>query len=117
MTPSRPLQPRHVRYSVRHQARLDASKLAKLEELASTFHCERSAILRFVMQWGLRHSKEWTIDQSIPTRKFQLHQGGPKKNAENLLIIRDQALAAPYTHNWQAHAQHSQPYIGRGIRQ
>jgi hypothetical protein len=46
---------------------------------------------------------------------------GPKaaqeKHAENVLIIRDQALAAQYTQNWQAHAQHSQPYLGRGERQ
>jgi hypothetical protein len=25
-------------------------------------------------------------------------------------------LAAQYTQNWQAHAQHSQPYVGRGVR-
>jgi hypothetical protein len=29
--------------------------------------------------------------------------------------IRDPALAAQYTQNWQAHAQHSQPYVGRGL--
>jgi hypothetical protein len=29
---------------------------------------------------------------------------------------RDQVLAAQYTRNWQAHAQHSQPYVGRGVR-
>jgi predicted DNA-binding protein len=56
--------PRHVRYSVRHQARLDPETSAKLEELASTCHRKRSAILRFVMQWGLRHSEGWTIDRS-----------------------------------------------------
>jgi hypothetical protein len=30
---------------------------------------------------------------------------------------RDPALAAQYTQNWQAHAQHSQAYVGRGVRQ
>jgi hypothetical protein len=39
-----------------------------------------------------------------------------EKNAENVLIIRDKALAARYSENWQTHAQHSQPYIGRGVR-
>jgi predicted DNA-binding protein len=58
------LQPRHVRYSVRHQARLDAETHAKLEELARTSRRKRAAILRYVMQWGLRHSKGWTIDRS-----------------------------------------------------
>jgi hypothetical protein len=57
-------KPRQRRYTVRHQARLDASTLAKLEELASTRHRKHSTILRFVMQWGLRHSEGWTVDQS-----------------------------------------------------
>jgi phosphatidylserine/phosphatidylglycerophosphate/cardiolipin synthase-like enzyme len=39
-----------------------------------------------------------------------------EKNAENVLIIRDPALAAQYIENWHAHAQHRQPYVGRGIR-
>jgi hypothetical protein len=34
-----------------------------------------------------------------------------------LLIIRDPALATQYTKNWDAHRQHSQPYVGRGVRQ
>jgi phosphatidylserine/phosphatidylglycerophosphate/cardiolipin synthase-like enzyme len=38
-----------------------------------------------------------------------------EKNAENVLIIRDKALAAQYTQNWEAHRQHSQPYVGRGV--
>jgi hypothetical protein len=49
MTPPRDPQPRHVRYSVRHQARLDAETHVKLEELAAAFHRKRSAILRSVM--------------------------------------------------------------------
>ena len=57
-------QPRHVRYSVRHQARLDGSTSAKLEELANICHRKRSAILRVVMQWGLRHSEGWAVDRS-----------------------------------------------------
>jgi hypothetical protein len=64
MNPPRAPHARHVRYSVRHQARLDAETSAKLEVLASTFHRKRPAILRFVMQWGLRHSEGWTIDRS-----------------------------------------------------
>jgi phosphatidylserine/phosphatidylglycerophosphate/cardiolipin synthase-like enzyme len=37
------------------------------------------------------------------------------KNAENVEITRDKALAAKYTANWQAHARHWEPYIGRGV--
>jgi phosphatidylserine/phosphatidylglycerophosphate/cardiolipin synthase-like enzyme len=39
------------------------------------------------------------------------------QNAENLLVIQDKALAAQYTQNWDAHRQHSQPCVGRGVRQ
>jgi hypothetical protein len=55
---------RQRRYTGRHQARLDPETSAKLEDLASTCHRKRSAILRFVMQWGLHHSEGWTVDQS-----------------------------------------------------
>jgi hypothetical protein len=38
-----------------------------------------------------------------------------EKHAENVEITRDKALAAKYTANWQAHARHSEPYVGRGV--
>ena len=56
--------PRQRRYSVRHQPRLDGETHAKLEELASICHQKHSAILRYVMQWGLHHSTGWTINRS-----------------------------------------------------
>jgi hypothetical protein len=40
---------------------------AKLQELAAAFPRKRSAILRYVMQWGLTQTRGGTIDQSIPT--------------------------------------------------
>jgi len=60
-------QLRHVRYSARLQARLDAERQAKLEELTKIFHRKRAPILRYVMQWGIGHSGRWTIDPSTPT--------------------------------------------------
>jgi hypothetical protein len=44
-------------------------------------------------------------------------QAAQEKHAEHVLLIRDPALAVQYTQSWQAHAQHSQPYVGRGVRQ
>jgi predicted DNA-binding protein len=66
-------QPRHRRYSVRHQARLDAETHAKLEVLANSFHRKRAAILRYVMDWGLAHTRAWTIDSSMPDRPHFTH--------------------------------------------
>lgn len=48
-------------------------------------------------------------------RAVQLHQGGTGENAENVLIIRDKALAAQYKQNRQAHARHGQPHVGKGV--
>jgi predicted DNA-binding protein len=66
MTPLRVPYPRHVRYSVRYQARLDAETHVKLEELAAAFHRKRSAILRHAMQWGLTQTRGWTVDRAVP---------------------------------------------------
>jgi len=66
MTPPRAPHHRHVRYSVRHQARLDAETHTKLEELAAAFHRKRSAILRYVMQWGLTQTGGWTVGRAVP---------------------------------------------------
>ena len=66
MTPPHATHHRHVRYSVRHQARLDAETHAKLEDLVAGFHRKRSAILRYVMQWGLTQTREWAVDLAVP---------------------------------------------------
>ena len=66
-------QPRQRRYSMRRQARLDGETYAKLGELANTFHRRRAAILRYVMDWGLAHTRGWTIDLSIPDRPYLVH--------------------------------------------
>jgi predicted transcriptional regulator len=73
MNPSRAPQPRHVRYGVRYQARLDAETSAKLGELARIFQRTRAAVLRSVMQWGLSRSRGWTVDSSLPASRHVIH--------------------------------------------
>jgi predicted DNA-binding protein len=73
MNPPLGPRPRQRRYSMRHQARLDAETHAELEALANTFHRTRAAILRYVIQWGLTHTQGWTIDPSIPDRPHLVH--------------------------------------------
>jgi phosphatidylserine/phosphatidylglycerophosphate/cardiolipin synthase-like enzyme len=68
-------------------------------------------------QHAISHNKVIVIDgELVITGSFNFTKAAQEKNAENLLIIRDQALAAQYIENWKAHAQHSQPYVGRGVR-
>jgi phosphatidylserine/phosphatidylglycerophosphate/cardiolipin synthase-like enzyme len=54
--------------------------------------------------------------ETVLTGSFNFTKAAQEKNAENLQIIRDPALAAQYTQNWDAHRQYSQPYVGRGVR-
>ena len=73
MTAPQEPEPRRQRYSVRYQVRLDAETGTKLTELAIGLHRKRAAILRYVMQWGLTHTHEWTIAPSIPARPHLVH--------------------------------------------
>jgi phosphatidylserine/phosphatidylglycerophosphate/cardiolipin synthase-like enzyme len=66
---------------------------------------------------AISHNKVMVIDgETVITGSFNFTKAAQEKNAENVPIIRDKALAAQTTQNWQAHAQHSQPYVGRGVR-
>ena len=67
---------------------------------------------------AIAHNKVIVIDgETVLTGSFNFTKAAQDRNAENLLIIRDPTLAAQYTKNWDAHRQHSQPYVGRGVRQ
>jgi phosphatidylserine/phosphatidylglycerophosphate/cardiolipin synthase-like enzyme len=64
---------------------------------------------------AIAHNKIIIIDgETIITGSFNFTKAAQEKNAENVLMIRDNALAAQYTQNWQAHAQHGERYVGRG---
>jgi len=66
---------------------------------------------------AISHNKVIVIDgETVITGSFNFTKAAQEKNTENLLIIRDPALAAQYAQNWDAHRQHSQPYVGRGVR-
>jgi phosphatidylserine/phosphatidylglycerophosphate/cardiolipin synthase-like enzyme len=66
---------------------------------------------------AIAHNKVIIIDgDTVLTGSFNFTKAAQEKNAENLVIIRDAAVAARYTQNWEMHRQHSQPYVGRGMR-
>jgi predicted transcriptional regulator len=102
MHPPPETRPRHRRYSVRRQARVDAETQAKLEELAHTFHRKRAAILRYVMEWALAHTQGWTIDPSNPDRPHLLHM---PVDPELLQQVQDAAAAhGADVAAWERHA-------------
>lgn len=63
---------------------------------------------------AINHNKVMVIDGvTVITGSFNFTMAAEEKNAENLLIIRDKALAQRYTENWYVHAAHSKPYVAK----
>jgi phosphatidylserine/phosphatidylglycerophosphate/cardiolipin synthase-like enzyme len=84
---------------------------------AADFLADQGVPTKIDAKHAIAHHKIVLIDgEIIITGSFNFTKAAQEKNAEHVLSIRAQALAAQYTQNWQAHAQHSQPYVGRGSR-
>jgi phosphatidylserine/phosphatidylglycerophosphate/cardiolipin synthase-like enzyme len=57
---------------------------------------------------GIAHNKVMVIDQAVViTGSFNFTKAAESRNAENLLVIHDPALAAAYARNFPAHLAHS----------
>jgi len=63
---------------------------------------------------AIAHNKVMILDgQVVITGSFNFTKAAEESNAENLLVIRDGAIAGLYTQNWRRHAEHSAPYAGK----
>lgn len=63
---------------------------------------------------AIAHNKVMLFDgQTVVTGSFNFTRSAEDSNAENLLVIRDAALAKRYIANWDAHAAHSELYQGK----
>ena len=59
---------------------------------------------------AIAHNKVMVIDgQTVLTGSFNFTESAEERNAENLLVVRDAAVAAQYEKNWAAHRAHSRP--------
>jgi len=59
---------------------------------------------------AIAHNKVMVIDgATVLTGSFNFTKGAEERNAENLLIIKDAALAGLYADNWESHRRHSEP--------
>ncbi len=57
------------------------------------------------------HNKVMIIDdEKVITGSFNFKRSAQERNAENLLVLKDGALAARYAENWRTHAEHSEKY-------
>ena len=60
---------------------------------------------------AIAHNKVMVIDgEVVLTGSFNFTKAAEQSNAENLLVIRDAALASKYDKNWHEHEGHSQVY-------
>jgi phosphatidylserine/phosphatidylglycerophosphate/cardiolipin synthase-like enzyme len=58
------------------------------------------------------HNKVMILDgKTVITGSFNFTQAAEKKNAENMLILRDPDLVRSYTENWKTHEAHSINYV------
>jgi phosphatidylserine/phosphatidylglycerophosphate/cardiolipin synthase-like enzyme len=98
---------------VKVQVILDKSQ--RTERYSSADFVQRAGIPTFIdAKHAIAHNKIMVIDgETILTGSFNFTKAAEEKNAENLLVIQDAALAAKYTANWQAHLKHSEAYLGK----
>jgi phosphatidylserine/phosphatidylglycerophosphate/cardiolipin synthase-like enzyme len=105
----------HTR-GVRVQVILDKSQRTKKYSSAD-FLADQGVPTLIDATHAISHNKVMVIDgETVLTGSFNFTKATQEKNAENVLIIRDPALAAQYAQNWDTHRQHSQLHVGRGVR-
>lgn len=69
--------------------------------------------VRIDRRHAIAHNKVMILDRTrVITGSFNFTSAA-RRNAENLVVIRDRKLAGEYRDNWQAHADHSAALEGR----
>jgi phosphatidylserine/phosphatidylglycerophosphate/cardiolipin synthase-like enzyme len=95
---------------VKVQVILDKSQWS--EKYSSATFLKNSGIPTFIDdKHAIAHNKIMIIDQEIViTGSFNFTKAAEEKNAENILILKDKALAKVYIENWEKHKGHSKRY-------
>lgn len=72
-------------------------------------HCSEHDIpVAFDMRAKIQHSKVLVLDSSkVITGSYNFSKAADKSNAENLLILKDRALAIQYIQEWHKRKTHS----------
>jgi phosphatidylserine/phosphatidylglycerophosphate/cardiolipin synthase-like enzyme len=101
---------------VRVEAILDKSN--RPEKYSAADFLANSGIPTLIdAQHAIAHNKVIIIDgETVIGGSFNDTKAAQDKNAENVEVTRDKAVAAKYTEKWQTHARHSEQYVGRGVR-
>jgi phosphatidylserine/phosphatidylglycerophosphate/cardiolipin synthase-like enzyme len=98
---------------VKVQVILDKSQ-RKARYTSATFLANSGMPTYIDSRHAIAHNKIMIIDkETVITGSFNFTKAAEEKNAENLLIIRDEELAKIYLVNWNKHRDHSERYEGR----
>lgn len=66
--------------------------------------------LKYDGRHAIAHNKVMVMDNNlVVTGSFNFTNSADSRNAENLLVLRSEALAARYRANWQTHWDHAVP--------
>jgi phosphatidylserine/phosphatidylglycerophosphate/cardiolipin synthase-like enzyme len=101
---------------VKVQVILDKSQ--RTEKYSSAdFMANQGVPTRIDAAHAIAHNKVMVIDgETVITGSFNFTRSAEERNAENLLVIKDKALAGKYITNWKVHWEHSEVYSGRAAR-
>lgn len=92
---------------------LDKSQLSERRSLVGLL-ARAKVPVRVDDAHAIAHNKIMVIDgHTVITGSFNFTQSAEARNAENLLVVRDDAVAAKYRDNWQAHEHHSGRYAAQ----
>ena len=94
---------------------LDKSQIT--ERYSSADFVAHAGIACFIdSKHAIAHNKIMILDDNtVITGSFNFTKAAEEKNAENLLVIHDNRLAAKYSENWNHHLEHSESYTGKGF--
>ncbi|MDC4207011.1 MAG: phospholipase D family protein (plasmid) [Candidatus Manganitrophus sp.] len=98
---------------VRVEVILDKSQ--RKEKYTSADFIAHAGIPTFIdSEHAIAHNKILILDATkVITGSFNFSKAAQQKNAENLLVIQDAALAKEYMENWRLHRSHSERYRGK----
>lgn len=87
----------------------------RTEKYSSADFVSRAGITTFIdAKHAIAHNKIMVIDSAVViTGSFNFTKAAEERNAENLLVIRDEGIAAKYIANWKKHVAHSEKYERR----
>lgn len=98
------------RRGVRVRLLLDSSQLGERSSVAETL--ERAGVeVRIDDPSGIAHNKVMVLDEAVViTGSFNFTRNAQERNAENLMVLRDPALARLYAANWERRHAVSERY-------